>query len=224
MRLSSRFCLILLIALPFIYFLFFIAWYFYTLIYFPYHDLSLNEMPTQSQPTSVDNPPIPRIIHQLYMTSDVTQLPPHWKQAYDSCQKVITNQKDPNTGANIEYKYILWNDTSMDTFMTEKFPEVWKKYKTNFRFNIQRIDAFRWVLYIRTRLFRVTKSNSKHFSRLYRYYLLYDMGGLYIDMDIGCNRPLEPLFWIKGAALPLTQPFGVSNDMMISPKKHAFFR
>ena len=54
-----------------------------------------------------------------------------------------------------------------------------------------------------------------------RYFVLYHFGGVYVDLDVGCARSLEPLRHAvsapgKGAMFPLTSPCGVSNDVIFS--------
>ncbi|GJJ07480.1 hypothetical protein Clacol_001682 [Clathrus columnatus] len=54
-----------------------------------------------------------------------------------------------------------------------------------------------------------------------RYFVLYHYGGVYIDLDIGCLRSLDPLLQFP-VILPKTIPVGVSNDLMFSAKHHPF--
>ncbi|KAJ9115524.1 hypothetical protein QFC22_005285 [Naganishia vaughanmartiniae] len=56
-----------------------------------------------------------------------------------------------------------------------------------------------------------------------RYFVLHHFGGIYMDLDIGCRRRLEPL--ISGdwdVLLPRTKPVGVSNDLIFSARRHPF--
>jgi inositol phosphorylceramide mannosyltransferase catalytic subunit len=55
-----------------------------------------------------------------------------------------------------------------------------------------------------------------------RYFVLAHFGGVYIDMDDGCNRSLEPLLAYP-AWLRRTLPTGISNDAMGSIPRHPFF-
>jgi mannosyltransferase OCH1-like enzyme len=142
----------------------------------------------------------------MYSTKDISELPEKWRKAHQSCVDQI--RESPH-----KYVHLIWTDETMDAFMSKHFPEVFfSEYSgrtspiTNqtlpggkYRFQIQRFDAF-------------------------RYYVLYIMGGMYLDMDIGCKNPIDDLFWINGAVLPLTEPFGLSNDFMMAPSQHPFFR
>lgn len=55
-----------------------------------------------------------------------------------------------------------------------------------------------------------------------RYFVLHHFGGIYIDLDDGCNRSLDPLLaypaWVRR-----TTPTGISNDAMGAVPRHPFF-
>lgn len=51
--------------------------------------------------------------------------------------------------------------------------------------------------------------------------MLYHYGGVYVDLDIGCLRPMDPLLSFP-VILPRTDPLGLSNDLMFSEKHHPF--
>ncbi|VDB86338.1 Bgt-1620 [Blumeria graminis f. sp. tritici] len=55
-----------------------------------------------------------------------------------------------------------------------------------------------------------------------RYFVLAHFGGIYIDLDDGCNRRLDPLLAFP-AWLRRTVPTGISNDAMGSVPQHPFF-
>lgn len=46
-----------------------------------------------------------------------------------------------------------------------------------------------------------------------RYFILHKYGGIYIDLDMGCNRELK-FMRIANFTAPLTYPVGISNDVM----------
>ena len=55
-----------------------------------------------------------------------------------------------------------------------------------------------------------------------RYFILAFYGGVYIDLDDGCNRRLDPLLAYP-AWLRRTAPTGISNDAMGAVPQHPFF-
>ncbi|VEU22713.1 DEKNAAC103775 [Brettanomyces naardenensis] len=81
-------------------------------------------------------------------------------------------------------------------FIAKQYPwflNTWDKYK----FPIERADAI-------------------------RYFALAHFGGIYIDLDDGCRRRLDPLLTVP-AFVRSTSPSGVSNDIMGSVPGHPFF-
>ena len=88
---------------------------------------------------------------------------------------------------------MLWTDASSREFIAEHYSWFLDTFD-NYRYPIQRADAI-------------------------RYFVLYHYGGVYIDLDIGCLRPLDPLL-IYPVILPKTIPVGVSNDLMFAEQHH----
>lgn len=92
-------------------------------------------------------------------------------------------------------EYKLWTDASAREFIAEHYPWFLDTFD-GYTYPIQRADAI-------------------------RYFVLYHFGGIYIDLDIGCLRPLDPLLAYP-VILPKTIPVGVSNDLMFAEKEHPF--
>ena len=95
-----------------------------------------------------------------------------------------------------DYDYKFWSDEDAHTFIAKEYPwflETFEKYPHN----IQRADAI-------------------------RYFVLAYYGGVYIDLDNGCRRRLDPLLSFP-AWLHLTEPTGISNDGMGAAPWHPFF-
>jgi mannosyltransferase OCH1-like enzyme len=89
----------------------------------------------------------------------------------------------------------LWTDEKAAAFINEKFPllkEMWDGYK----YPIQRVDAL-------------------------RYLVLYEYGGVVLDMDLDCRRSLGPLRRFNFTA-PAAHPVGFSNGFMMASKRHPF--
>lgn len=105
---------------------------------------------------------------------------------------------------NPTWKYILWSEKMALAFMKHKFPEYFALYKA-YPYSIQRIDVI-------------------------RYFLLYEYGGLYADMDTECITPLDtvrelfpkPLYLVETGNKAFNN--NVSNLLMFSTPKHLFWK
>ncbi|EJS41374.1 sur1p [Saccharomyces arboricola H-6] len=95
-----------------------------------------------------------------------------------------------------DYKYVLWTDDMAHEFIKEEYPWFLDTFE-NYKYPIERADAI-------------------------RYFILSHYGGIYIDLDDGCERKLDPLLSFP-AFLRKTSPLGVSNDVMGSVPRHPFF-
>jgi mannosyltransferase OCH1-like enzyme len=95
-----------------------------------------------------------------------------------------------------DYEYKLWTDEKSRAFIATEYPWFLETFDS-YPFPIQRADAI-------------------------RYFVLHFYGGIYIDLDDGCNRRLDPLLsypaWVRR-----TVPTGISNDAMGSIPQHPFF-
>ncbi|KAF2208363.1 glycosyltransferase family 32 protein [Cercospora zeae-maydis SCOH1-5] len=96
-----------------------------------------------------------------------------------------------------DWKYMLWTDALADEFVAKEYPEFLDTFR-GYQYPIQRADAI-------------------------RYFVLEHFGGIYIDLDDGCNRSLEPLLRYP-AFVRKTIPTGVSNDAMGAVPGHPFFQ
>ncbi|TVY49508.1 Mannosyl phosphorylinositol ceramide synthase [Lachnellula occidentalis] len=95
-----------------------------------------------------------------------------------------------------DYEYKLWTDDMSREFIVNEYPWFTATFDS-YPFPIQRADAI-------------------------RYFVLHFYGGVYIDLDDGCNRRLDPLLSYP-AWLRRTIPTGISNDAMGSVAQHPFF-
>ncbi|KAL2825670.1 MIPC synthase subunit [Aspergillus pseudoustus] len=95
-----------------------------------------------------------------------------------------------------DYKYVLWTDDLARDFIATDYPWFLATFE-GYQYPIQRADSI-------------------------RYFVLYHYGGIYIDLDDGCNRRLDPLLAYP-AFLRRTLPIGISNDVMGAMPRHAFF-
>ncbi|RAL67641.1 hypothetical protein DID88_008390 [Monilinia fructigena] len=95
-----------------------------------------------------------------------------------------------------DYEYKLWTDEASREFIATEYPWFLDTFDS-YPFPIQRADSI-------------------------RYFVLAHYGGIYIDLDDGCNRRLDPLLSYP-AWLRRTIPTGISNDAMGSVPQHPFF-
>jgi len=96
-----------------------------------------------------------------------------------------------------DYEYKLWTDESSRQFINEHYPWFSSTFDA-YEYPIQRADAI-------------------------RYFVLHHFGGIYLDLDIGCLKPLDPLL-VYPVILPKTIPVGVSNDLMFAEPRHPFLQ
>ncbi|KAB5596256.1 glycosyltransferase C17G8.11c [Ceratobasidium theobromae] len=94
-----------------------------------------------------------------------------------------------------DYEYMLWTDQASDDFIAEHYPWFLATFR-GYTYPIQRADTI-------------------------RYFVLHHYGGVYLDLDVGCRRRLDPLLTYP-VVLPKTIPVGVSNDLMFAEKEHPF--
>ncbi|TGO22642.1 hypothetical protein BPAE_0160g00180 [Botrytis paeoniae] len=95
-----------------------------------------------------------------------------------------------------DYEYKLWTDEASRAFIAAEYPWFLDTFDS-YPFPIQRADSI-------------------------RYFVLAHYGGIYIDLDDGCKRRLDPLLSYP-AWLRRTIPTGISNDAMGSVPQHPFF-
>lgn len=93
------------------------------------------------------------------------------------------------------FHHMHWTDDDLRSFIATNYSWFLPTFDS-YPYNIQRVDSS-------------------------RYFILYHFGGIYLDMDIACARPLDPLLTLP-AVFPLTVPVGLSNDFMVSTKHHPF--
>ena len=155
----------------------------------------IHEFQKQKYLNTTDLHRIPRIIHQTWKTKHV---PIHWNQTVDSVRQLNAEQ----------FEYHLWTNDDMHAFVRKEEPYLYEHTFLKYRLDIQRVDAFRYIV-------------------------LHRLGGLYIDMDNGASQSFDSLLSILEsldkesihlAAFPRTKPIGISNGFMISTKGHPFFK
>ena len=107
---------------------------------------------------------------------------------------------------NPDWEYRFWDKNAINDFMNTYYPELVPAYET-FPYNVQRWDVI-------------------------RYLILYQFGGLYVDMDYECTESIEPLLCDIECAIGLEpkenavrrrMPYIVGNAFMATVPKHPFF-
>jgi mannosyltransferase OCH1-like enzyme len=102
-----------------------------------------------------------------------------------------------------DYTYMFWSDEDLENLIKTKYPWFYDTYK-NYDKNIKRIDAA-------------------------RYFILYEHGGIYADMDFECVNNfahLIPQHKVSIAESPYKddgRDETHQNALMISPPKHPFW-
>ena len=91
----------------------------------------------------------------------------------------------------------LWTDESANAFMAEHQPRLWQHY-SGYRQSIQR-------------------------ANILRYALLEHFGGVYLDLDVTCLKPLDDLRQVSFLT-PGAYPAGVNNAFILAKPGHAFLK
>lgn len=130
---------------------------------------------------------IPKIIHQTWKDENV---PDKWKESPESWKKFFP-----------DWDYKLWTDKEMRKFIEKEY-NWFLKYYDSYKYNIQRVDSF-------------------------RYFCLYHYGGLYTDLDICCENNFEFLFEMVDAEVYLPKTPNIesyTNCIMASKAKAEFWK
>lgn len=99
-----------------------------------------------------------------------------------------------------DWTYIMWDDDDLDRFMHDNYPDYYNIY-VSLDANIKRID-------------------------IARYFILYAMGGMYVDMDYMCYMNFEHLLprgHVSIAESMWTHVETFQNALMASPPRHPFW-
>ena len=117
-----------------------------------------------------------------------------WPKIWYECQQSWKNHYP-------HFKYMMWDDDALDHLIKNDFSDFYPIYKSYSK-NIQRFD-------------------------IARYFILYKYGGIYADMDYMCLKPFFnkiPHTKLSISESPWKETEYIQNALMISPKKHAFWK
>jgi len=101
---------------------------------------------------------------------------------------------------NPGYTHYLWTDVDNRNFVKNKFPSFLDMYD-NLPLTIQRVDAV-------------------------RYLILYEYGGVYVDLDFECYKPLTPFLESNKSPIILSRSSNlnvVTNSIMMSAPRQRFW-
>lgn len=108
-----------------------------------------------------------------------------------------TNSPDRCRVTNPDFNINIWNATAARELLEQNYAWFLPTYD-GYKHPIQRVDAF-------------------------KYFVLWHYGGIYMDLDVSCRRPLQPLLEFS-AWFPQTHPVGVGNDLMAARAQHPVMR
>lgn len=117
-------------------------------------------------------------------------------------QEFIKNEKEC-TRLNNDYQLMTWDENQADEFMRTNYPNFYP-YFVKYPKKIQKVDSF-------------------------RYFLLYHFGGIYLDMDIVCNKPFveynfeNTVNLVEDNSGVYLNPIKLNNFIMVSPRGHPFW-
>ena len=124
-----------------------------------------------------------------------------WKESTipDQYASFVASVKQHNRG----YEYRLWTDQNNRELIAKRFPWFLPTYDS-YKHPIERADAV-------------------------RYFILYEYGGVYIDLDMECLKSVDDLFekaevWFSIEAGPSIYNKVISNAFMATPRKHPLFK
>lgn len=96
-----------------------------------------------------------------------------------------------------EWEYTLWTDADNRRLIADRYPWFLSTYDSYPR-DIQRVDAA-------------------------KYFILHAYGGVYLDMDTECLRPIDPLIEDGGLVVSRTPDGVIDGAFLASPPAHAFW-
>jgi mannosyltransferase OCH1-like enzyme len=103
---------------------------------------------------------------------------------------------------NTGYTLMLWTDAKIDAFFDEHYPWFKEQFES-YKYIIQKMDVF-------------------------RLFVVYHYGGVYMDLDIQCNVPFDEVLrdvsGEQGVVMPATWHPGVLNELIIAKPHHPFLK
>lgn len=163
-------------------------------------DLNIGHRNLASSPGSIQWAPPSPTTTSGSLRNDSEEIPRFihrmWRDLASDTPEEWTNATHSCQEQNPSYEQYIWTDATAHQFMRTHFAWFLQTY-TEHLLPLQRVDAL-------------------------RYFLLWHYGGIYLDPEVGCQRPLEPLWNETSALLPQAWPYGVSQKLVASKPSHPF--
>jgi mannosyltransferase OCH1-like enzyme len=123
-------------------------------------------------------------------------------QTYKSFEQIPKEWKNTPKSWKLHHpswEYRFWSDKDCENLIREHFPWFLDTY-LDFPYTIQRVDSF-------------------------RYACLYIYGGIYVDLDICCQKPFDKLFEVSKKVFLAESPNGdcITNALMASQPRSEFW-
>lgn len=146
---------------------------------------------------------------------------------FDDYASFHTNDSDAKIPPIIHF---IWFQNLYDSHLDvseipthgSKAPEHCQSRNANFTVNVWNATAARNLIEEHYEWFLPTYDGYKHpIQRVdaFKYFVLWHYGGIYMDLDIDCRRPLDPLLQFP-AWFPKTALLGVNNDVFAARAQH----
>jgi mannosyltransferase OCH1-like enzyme len=149
---------------------------------------------------------VPRIIHQARLGD--LEMKEKWVAANASCAKLHPSP---------EWRFELWDTERANAFVAENYPDLLETYlgygQGTLAFLLpptRVVNSFRLAVEIQR-------------SNVIRYLVLYKIGGIYLDLDIKCLKPMDfflTVDWVSPPGLPV----GINNAFMAVAPGHPFLK
>jgi len=149
---------------------------------------------------------VPRIIHQARLGD--LEMKEKWVVANASCAKLHPSP---------EWRFELWDTERANAFVEENYPDLLETYLGYGQgMFVSRLPPARIVdwFYLVVEIQR---------SNVIRYLILYKLGGIYLDLDIKCLKPMDfflTVDWVSPPGLPV----GINNAFMAVAPGHPFLK
>lgn len=159
----------------------------------------------KEQPQSNDSAIVPRIIHQVKLGG--LKMKPTWTAARQSCLKT-----------HPQWEFKLWEDKEGDEFVKEQYPQIFDHYRGYKLGELHSLESCTCSL---TNVYLLPAEIQR--ANILRYLVLDHYGGMYLDLDLRCLQPLDPMR-NESLVTPPANPTGINNAFIVSSPHHPFWK